>query len=268
MNLYRLTRAELPVPQFFVVTTSAFRSVFQNQGRSEVAGSGGEFGHTLVQREIAQAYMKLVKQTSRELVAVRSSAAFEDSASASFAGQFLSILGVSGERELIQAIWQCWTASASERVRAYSRSKNLAGDNPIGIIVQRQVASRVSGVAFSSHPLTHDPNVVYIEANFGTGESVVGGVTTPDAFEFDRTTRCITKRLIREKKVMTVVDAGTRTKPIPPSLSNMPSLMDTEVAEVAGLVERIEQAFGKPQDVEWSYEEKHIYILQARPISA
>ena len=74
------------VPDGFCVTTNAFRR--------------GELPRTAV----LEAYQHL----GRGRVAVRSSASAEDLPDASFAGQHETVLDVSGEDDLITAIYSCW----------------------------------------------------------------------------------------------------------------------------------------------------------------
>ncbi|GAB2863914.1 PEP/pyruvate-binding domain-containing protein [Lentzea nigeriaca] len=146
-SLVRLTRARLPVPAGFCLTTRAYRE------RS----------------------MEGVLEAFRELggpVAVRSSATAEDLPSLSFAGQHDTVLNVS-EDGLFDAILQCWDSLRSARAVAY-RENNGVESAEMAVVVQRMVPAEVSGVLFTADPLTGRPEPV-INAVRGLGEALVSG---------------------------------------------------------------------------------------------
>ncbi len=82
-------------------------------------------------------------------VAVRSSAAGEDAASASFAGQYESYLGIIGADGVVAAIRQAWSSLFVARALTYRlRQKQHYRDTPMGVGVLRLVHARCAGVAF------------------------------------------------------------------------------------------------------------------------
>ena len=42
--------------------------------------------------------------------------------------------------------------------------------------------SEISGIAFTVHPVTEDPDQMIIEAGYGLGEAIVSGQITPDSY--------------------------------------------------------------------------------------
>ena len=50
----------------------------------------------------------------------------------------------------------------------------------MAVVVQKMVQSEVSGISFTVHPVTKDKNQMVVEAGFGLGEAIVGGMVTPD----------------------------------------------------------------------------------------
>src|SRR5262249_19527355 len=110
------------------------------------------------------------------LLIVRSSALGEDSGVASFAGQLDSIGDVIPGARLYEAIARGWAARWSERALAYglARGVSLSG---MGVIVQRQVAARLSGVLFTKSP--ENDSQMLIEYCRGMGEALVSGRTNP-----------------------------------------------------------------------------------------
>lgn len=55
--------------------------------------------------------------------------------------------------------------------------------------------------------------------------------------------------------------------PLPESMSQIPTLNAQENQEVFGQAYRAEEFFGAPQDVEWTYKDRSLVILQSRPIT-
>ena len=59
----------------------------------------------------------------------------------------------------------------------------------------KQINSEFSGVGFSINPINNDYDEAVINQNFGLGESVVGGIITPDEFIVNK----INKNIISQK---------------------------------------------------------------------
>ena len=111
--------------------------------------------------------------------AVRSSASVEDSPSSSFAGQFATVLGVSGAESIRGAIRQVHDSATDPRVLPYMSRVGVALDDVrMRVIVQEMVDAVASGVAFSRNPLTGLTDIV-VEATTGTAEDLVAGRATP-----------------------------------------------------------------------------------------
>ena len=67
---------------------------------------------------------------------------------------------------------------------------------------------------------------------------------------------------------MTTHPEGVRAAPIPDDLAAKPALSDQQVIEVAALARRAEGHFGRPQDIEWAFDDRRLYLLQSRPITS
>lgn len=170
-------------------------------------------------------------------VAVRSSAVNEDSKDAAWAGQLETVLNV--ERNgLLEAIQTCRESASSERAKAYAATHGVQSGG-VAVIVQKMVESRVSGVAFSKHPVTGGARVV-IEAVRGLGEQLVSGQVTPDTYIEGREQHLVGNEAI---------------------------LAEQELAEIVELTKKVENFFNYPVDIEWAYEGDMLYLLQARPIT-
>jgi pyruvate,water dikinase len=201
------------------------------------------------------------------LMAVRSSSPEEDLEGASFAGIYETVLGVT-EGNLEAAIKTCFSSALDERVVAYKQKRGFDPLDPkIALIIQKQIASEVSGVAFSLNPVTNCYDECVINANFGLGVTVVEGTITPDQFIVDKVTNVILEKTPGQKDVAIYLkaDGGTESKAL-----DSPSefcLSDEQLLAVTSLAAQVEAEYGKPMDIEWAYEGGQLYLLQARPIT-
>ncbi|WUJ75707.1 PEP-utilizing enzyme [Kribbella soli] len=187
------------------------------------------------------------------LVAVRSSAANEDTALTSAAGQHDSFLGVRGLAAVLDAVRACRASVWSPRAVAY---RNGAEPPPMAVIVQLQLDSDVSGVMFTTDGTTT------IEASWGLGPSVVEGRVTPDRYQVadGRVTRTIAD------KQTTLTLSGTHQ--VPATHRRIPTLSDATAVHLAALAHQAATALGAPQDLEWAITADAPWLLQSRPITA
>ncbi len=190
----------------------------------------------------AQAHLTRLRAADHDLaLAVRSSALSEDSAQASFAGEFETVLNVRTDDEIRQAIHTVYHSRHSARVQAYSQAKGMSAAHEIAVIIQQLVAADSSGVLFTANPVTGQRDQAMISAAWGMGEAIVGGLVTPDTLIVDKATGRVLTRETADKQVMTVLlGSGTREQPGPEPLRRAPVLSDAQVAELVQLAGRIE----------------------------
>lgn len=133
--------------------------------------------------------------TNNQMCAVRSSSPEEDLEGASFAGGYETVLGVIKEN-IEEAVKTCFISCLDERVYLYKKEHGFNVNNPkIAVVVQKQIASDTSGVAFSINPLNNCYDEVVINANQGLGESVVSGIVTPDTYIVEKNKQQILKQI-------------------------------------------------------------------------
>ena len=178
-----------------------------------------------------------------ERFAVRSSAAAEDRADASFAGQYETLLDVSPS-ELEEAIRSVRASGTGDRFRAYAGD---IGGNAISVLVQRMLHPRAAGVAFTADPISGDRDVTLITAVPGLGESLVGGQVSGESWQ------------VKDGRAESKAPGRTPTAGI---------LTNREVEAIAELARRVEAVFGAPQDVEWAIDGPALWLLQARTMTA
>lgn len=233
-----------PVPPFFLIS-------FENI--SEIDGK-------LIQDQILTFY----DENEFDDVAVRSSATLEDSASASFAGMFETVLNVNRDN-LILSIKTVLDSINDIRVKEYCDSNNIDYSSiTMCVVVQQMVKSRVSGVCFTRE--NKNNNTLVIEACYGLGEALVSGLVTPDTYHIDRDSLELVSQNIGFQKLM--YDETTKETPIPVPFHkrNAKKLRNEELVSIANIALEIEKELNYySADIEWAYEKNKLLLLQVRP---
>ncbi|MGZ3147501.1 PEP/pyruvate-binding domain-containing protein [Lentzea chajnantorensis] len=269
-NLGELTRAGLPVPQGFCVTTDAYRAV---AGAGAPAGTTpGNARRTVLETPVPQEIRDAVVAAYRGLgddvpVAVRSSATAEDLPFASFAGQQDTFLNVVGEDAVVDAVRRCWASLWTGRAVSYRETNGIDHRTTyLAVVVQRMVQSAVSGVLFTANPVTGTRDQVVIDASPGLGEAVVSGAVNPDHFVVDGTE--IVQRRPGDKRFLIRSLPGGGTEHVEVDAADGPCLTDDQVHALAELGRRTQAHYGSPQDVEWAIDAAGaLHLTQARPIT-
>ncbi len=281
-GLHRLSCWNLNVPPGFVVSSDAYRDALASL---EIDPSDSNFDADSVSSAIIKSEFPDGLEDELEIalgrledahgaglrVSCRSSATAEDSATASFAGQFATVLGVAGLEGVIDAIKECWASIWSPEAVSYRGTNGIGHqDVSMAVVVQKMVNAVSSGVAFSVNPVTGNANEVMINSNWGLGETVVSGLVTPDTFLVGKADRSITAREISQTKNVShvVTGEGSIEEVNVGSIEAISSsLTDEQILEVASLAADVEDHAGSPQDLEWAYEAGELFVLQTRPIT-
>jgi len=294
-NLGRLTQNGFVVPPGFVIGTAAYVAHLQsNEGLRQKIVSAlralnyekAEDLETCAQQirgwiveapmpddlitEIAQAYQKLC---SGSFVAVRSSGTAEDLEGASFAGLHDTFLDVRGTDNVVDAVKRCWASMWTSRAVFYRRTQGFDHfEASIAVVVQTMVESEIAGVMFTGNPINTATDEIVINASWGLGEAVVSGIVTPDEYIVAARNLKTLGTTLGSKEHRIVRDAvrgnGTLHLAVPPEERNRFTLSPEQVAALAGIGCRIQEAYdGFPQDIEWAWHDGQFYILQARPIT-
>ncbi len=198
--------------------------------------------------------------------AICSSATAEDLKDSSFAGMYETYLGVKLS-EIQPYLRKAFSASYAYRVLKYKIDHNLPiEDNKLGLIIQEQLASEISGVAFSLNPLNNAYDQVVVNAAFGLGEAIVSGLVTPYTYIFDTIKQSIISEKINPKQIKLVlshngVQEEANSEPLARALTKK------QLVEVIDLVKACEEYYGYPVDIEWAIYDNQLYLLQARVIT-
>jgi pyruvate,water dikinase len=294
-SLAKLAKAGLPVPDGFHITTEAYRQfVDENKIQPGIEAAlapvdvnqpktldvASQRIHTLfveatipsdLADAIKTAYVSLATdQVSNIPVAVRSSATAEDLPEASFAGQQETYLNIKGADQVLEATRKCWASLWTARAIGYRARQNIGVEGvALAVVVQQLIPADVAGILFTANPINGNRDQMLVSASWGLGESVVGGLVTPDTLTLAKPSGAVVNRETSQKLVQTVrVNGGTQEQPVPPSLQNAPVLNDSQAAELARLGIQIENIYDMPMDIEWTLADGVFAIVQARPVTA
>jgi pyruvate,water dikinase len=169
-TLAALAARGFPVPAGFVVTTAACERIL-----TTIDDAVEDLPRVELPDDVWAGMVSGLRQLDGGAVAVRSSGTAEDLPDASYAGQYETVLGVSGPDEVAQAVRRCLASAYSARVRAYSGSHR----DPMAVLIQRLVPAEAAGVVFTANPVTGDREIL-VSAVRGMGDRLVSGEATPD----------------------------------------------------------------------------------------
>lgn len=292
VGLARLIAADFSVPQGFCITTEAYIQCLHASGFLEheewqkaCALSGNERASALADCRIrigrietpqlaAQCLTALqaLNQPPNERWAVRSSATNEDMAHTSFAGLYRTHLGVA-LFDVDTAIKDLWASLWEERVVSYQVRQSNHTAPRMAVVVQPMVEAQSAGVAYSIHPVTGRSNQVMINAVPGLAAPLVDGTVKPDQYVVEMTDEgqptWVRRRILARKSDRLMVSKeGLRTDPLSGATTLQSSLTDVQLFSLARTAKHIERAFGQPMDLEWAFDTRQLWIVQARPITA
>lgn len=246
-------------------------------------------------------------------LAVRSSSPQEDSAQASFAGIHHSALNVQahegrmprgaaedprgsvdsndrpgedepsgprgqGDDSFWQAVVAVWCSLWTPAAAAYRTRMGLAHDQArMAVLVMPLIPAQASGIGFTHEPATGRPDRLLIHANWGLGESLVGGHARGDEIvlassPLDHRVQWLSQR-IGEKQQRSVQQDGGGTRLDTPDAAQraQPVLTREQAVQLGGLLQRaaLSLDWERPAfDFEWAWDGTRFWILQARPITA
>jgi pyruvate,water dikinase len=274
-RLGSLIQAGFRVPRGFCITTRAYERFIAEAGLSkrlamelgrkpldamrweELWDAALRIRSTFLRVDIPEAVAAQIRRAladhiGDDAVAVRSSAPGEDSQQLSFAGLHESIVGVKGDRAVLDAVRAVWASLWSDAALLYRRELSLDPHRSrMAVLVQAVELADCSGVAFNRDPRSPDADRAVIEAVPGPCALLVDGSVDPDRWILTRTSG----ELVEWRP-------GRRG-----SGDGGPLLGAPDLAHLLGVLRRIETLFAWPPDVEWTGRSPDTVVLQARPIT-
>nr|MDO8135678.1 PEP/pyruvate-binding domain-containing protein [Candidatus Njordarchaeum guaymaensis] len=300
-NLGELVQNNFAVPKGYVLTTAAYNSFLESNNLGDfIKKSLDKIDYSdylsiercakTIQERILKCELpstligEIKKKYSRfglRNAAVRSSATAEDLPTASFAGQYESFLNVKDVDQVSQYVKQCYASLWSSRAISYRQKNGIPHDKvQLGVVVQEMVPAESAGVLFTQNPVSQQPCELLIESNFGLGESIMSGRSSPDQFIVGKEGKpgrerlsIIDKRIgkkgvaVKERKLKR--EGGTEYVKLSDEENAASSLTNQQILDLSRIGSDIERHFGSPQDIEWAIDKSNrLHILQTRPITS
>jgi pyruvate,water dikinase len=297
-SLAEMVQAGFAIPSGFGITTAGYRAFVEHDGLAErireargdsraddlpaIERASEAITELILQapmpdgleREIREAYARLEERAGEDglPVAVRSSGVLEDTAGASFAGQYDTFLWITGADAVLEHVRRCWAGLFGPQVLTYDPTGDGGGKAEkasMCVGIQQMVPARAAGVCFTLDPVTGDRSKVVIEAVWGLGEGVVSGDITPDRFRVDKITLEILAKEIADKELEHRLDADSgavRLLAVEDERRTLSCLDDEHIAAIAAEAKKIERHRKAPMDIEWAVDgQGRVHVLQVRP---
>jgi rifampicin phosphotransferase len=288
-NLARVSRYGYRVPRTAVISRDGLRRFLSaNQlyepiaahltdaGKSEansvfeelVGMTGSAPVPSELETEIREVAAELLQSAPGGL-AVRSSAVVEDSETASFAGVFESRLGILSPDEVIEAVLSCWCALWSPRAVRYMARM---GVEPIvdgmAVILQEVVPAASSGVIYTADPVSGNPWRFALQATAGLSVGLTGGTGAGDSYYVDWDSAEIAEREIVSKPTSHRATSEGVLLHDETAVSFHPAVSDEQVQIITRTARELDDLFDVRLDIEWAIDDKELWIVQARPMTA
>lgn len=252
-------KAELNDVKEFEKLTASLRKIVESKRMPE-----------LLKDEITVHYADLCEKTRQTDLSV----ATRSAGTASRPGQYETFLNVRGVDDVMTHIIKVWGSTFNTRSLIWRAREGFPLEHdPIGVAVLQMVSASKAGVLLTLNPMNGDRTKFTVEANWGLGESVVSGETTPDFYMIDRITLEIIDIKVSKKTHQFAPGEkgqGARYVEVPPEKQNIQCLNENELRELVRGGDLVEKHFGAPQDIEWVIDDSlpfpdNVFFVQARP---
>lgn len=229
--------------------------------------------------QVEEAHARLLPpdETHRH-VALRSSSTDEDTESSMQAGVYDSFLFVRGLDEVLEHLRRTWAGMWSARaLYGRAQARDITRRPSCGVVVQRMIRARVSGVLQTVNVAGDDLREMVISVGLGLGEGIVSGLVAADLVtvvkdqgpdqdpvHFNYLTNDKPRQMVfdtRQGRGTCLVDTLYHQR-------LRPAIEYTELCEIARAALALENAYGYPLDMEFAFEDERLWLLQARPITA
>ncbi|MBV7331149.1 hypothetical protein KFU94_23520 [Chloroflexi bacterium TSY] len=289
-TLGELHQAGFPIPNGLCITTAAFHLALTDwqpqiqhllqqadlRNPATAQNTAATIADLLVDltlpTELAEALDTALPQFAANTtpLAIRSSATGEDGATASYAGQYATSLGVFGLTAVHAAILAGWHSFFhANALVARAAQGALTQDEGMALLIQPLLTAECAGVAFSVDPVQARRDRLVINTAWGLGAGVVDGAVANDTIWVKRADWTVDQQQIAEKlEALTTDNSGNLVKvSVPAERQRAACLPPVWLDRVAQFTVAAETHLGAPQDVEWAVADGRLWLLQARPIT-
>lgn len=201
-------------------------------------------------------------------VAVRSTAPGEDDRASSFAGLHESYVNIQGIDAIMDHVRLVWASLWSDAAMLYRQEIGLdVHTSRMAVIIQEMIDGDRSGVIFTRNPANPDESV--IESVYGLNQGFVDGIIEPDRWMLALPDGNVLSHVPAVRSQWMVSGpAGVVLDALPLNKAEQPPLNQHDIAEVFENAMAAETLFGFPQDMEWTFKDNQLHVLQSRPISS
>lgn len=222
------------------------------------------FPHT-IQEELADL---ITQYCGTNAVAVRSSAPGEDNQATSFAGLHDSFLNIVGAQDIIKHVKLVWASLYSDAALLYRKELGLdIHKSQMAVVIQELILSDRSGIFFGINPSNSTESV--IESIYGLNQALVDGDIEPDRWILKQSSGKILSHIEPIRKQYAFPDKdGIDFADLSEDMVQKPPLTDKEVLQIWETGRKLEVLFDRPQDMEWTFYNNQLIILQSRPITS
>ncbi len=292
-NLIKLSSNGVVVPKTWVIRNNYPLSILEKNhvdlyNKEDVYNFfENEFtSYTELYSEVEE-FLKLNKEIKR--YAIRSSQEYEDGEETSFSGLFYTELNLGNVADITNSIIKCWKESFNEGLLEYSKKNKRFKPTPCAVIIQQFIMSDKSGVIFKSN------DDIIIDSNFGLAKSIVDGETGTDEWIINSKTEKVVSYISNKEKMnipitsrvnpninelvdyknykeLKVKDFNNEDTVLEVELSKQlketPSLNNEEIKLLVNKCDIVSKILNiKNFDIEWTFENNILYILQCRPLT-
>jgi pyruvate, water dikinase len=290
LSLFILKDMDIPVPEFFVISSSVFKDVvfesldrdFKKLTAKNKNPEEEEVEKSILKTKLSEEVVDQIKSSYTRIsgftdawVSVRSSVVFPSNPELSFSGIFTTLLNVRHVDELLEAIKKTYASMLTDDVVMYCANKNIdLSEVKLAVVVQRMVQAEVSGVAFTVDPITQDKSRMSVEAVYGLGDVIASGEITPDTYVLNKKDLSIAEKHISPQEWMRVRTVGSAKGKnsvekisISPTWSHRQKVDERHLQEVSKISLVIENKTREPQNIEWVQAGGRIWVLQNKPLN-
>ncbi len=288
-SLNFLLKKGIPVPKTVVIKTSAHKiflesnnfipfhiiaqSVYENDEsidslKNIMKDESLKYVNARIPEILNTQINNFIAKTKNDLFAIRSSANCEDGVDRAWAGQFNSFLNTQ-KSEIKKCIKSCFASVFSPGVFYYAlRNSQIGKPIDMAVILQEMIPAEISGVCFTTNPISGNENEIMIEFCEGLGVPLVSSQIVPHMYIVNKNNSTISEyRCGTQKRVMRYGEMNDTSDVITPLQVKCRELSQNQIKNILKMAIILENIFGTAQDFEWTLVGDELTVIQSRNIT-
>ena len=298
-TISELYNMELPIPQGFVITTTAlkkfllhtridkqissvletvdidnFKTLQKKSDEIKEIIMKAEFPE-MVKNDIFEAYNNLDvneeiwrtgSKSALDLVRVGKSLPYLAVRSSYSNNDYKKVtyLNIKGISSLITVIKKCWTNLFGFENLYYIKKNNLSVEELVlGLIVQRMINPNKSGIITLYEEYNQE---IRVEAIYGMNDLLYSKTVMPNIYLIGKNDLCIKDKEIGKQDVYLTRDefGNSVRKNLEENKQELQTLTDDEILKLASYYKRIQEYYNKNLRLEFAIENNKIYIIKVK----